>query len=251
MKNKERKELILADLKEEKKKIKECNYEKPNKKNLAYEEEYKKVDEALGKSTLIGSGEILFSSNPNHLADVLSTTPKVAKTLILTKIPDKSKKSYTNKEGNEETGISISKIQELTGEYQSSTKDIKTADVCAYANKSIANILDSSDVKVQRESGRYNVQRLDNINKEEARREAKTDAITGEKLEKEFDIHHLTPRATETEINEITKKENYIPLNKETHIIGHSSEILDDSNLTFEEKKEKLNTIIKEKKKED
>ena len=106
MKNKERKELILADLKEEKKKIKECNYEKPNKKNLAYEEEYKKVDEALGKSTLIGSGEILFSSNPNHLADVLSTTPKVAKTLILTKIPDKSKKSYTNKEGNEETGIS-------------------------------------------------------------------------------------------------------------------------------------------------
>lgn len=248
MKNKERKELILADLKEEKKKIKECNYEKPNKKNLAYEEEYKKVDEALGKSILMGSGDIVFSPDPSDLANVLGTNTKTAKNIIITKIPDSSKKNYTDKEGNEKIGICLPKIQELTGEFQSATKEIKMTEICAYTNKSIANILDSSDVKNQRELGRDNVKCLDNINKEEVRKEAKSDAITGRELDKEFDIHHLTPQSTETDINIITDKKNYIPVNKDTHSLGHSSKILDDPDLTFEEKKEKLNTIIKEKK---
>lgn len=121
-------------------------------------------------------------------------------------------------------------------------------EICAYTNKSIANILDSSDVKNQRELGRDNVKCLDNINKKEVRKEAKSDAITGRELDKEFDIHHLTPQSTETDINIITDKKNYIPVNKDTHSLGHSSKILDDPDLTFEEKKEKLNTIIKEKK---
>lgn len=250
MKNKERKELILMDLKEEKKKIEECKYEKPKTNNLAYEEEYKKVDKALGESILIGSGDILFSTNPSNLANVLGTNPKTAKSIILTKIPDSSKKNYTDKEGNEKIGISLPKIQELTGEFQSSTKDIKMTEICAYANKSIANILDSSEVKAQRELGRDNVKCLDNINKEEVRKKSEKDAITGEKLDKEFDIHHLTPQSTETDVNKITDKKNYIPVNKDTHSIGHSSEILDDSSLTFEEKKEKLNTFIRENKKE-
>lgn len=93
MKNKKRKELILKDLKKEKKEIKDCKYEKPQINNLAYEEEYKKVDEALGKSILMGSGDIVFSPDPSDLANVLGTNTKTAKNIIITKIPDSSKKT--------------------------------------------------------------------------------------------------------------------------------------------------------------
>jgi len=63
------------------------------------------------------------------------------------------------------------------------------------------------------------IKRKENVkNKEEVRKEAKSDAITGRELDKEFDIHHLTPQSTETDINIITDKKNYIFLDEIQHV---------------------------------
>ena len=226
--------------------------------NAPFEEDSKKeIDNTIENSVfLLNSGETVVKDNPKTIATLLSTTESNAHYISKRNFQDKDKINFNtpiNSEENiEEKGI---KTQAIIYEIRNRTEGNITSEQrenLEYASISLSAIESSKEVRFQKCIGLAQCNKIDAKNKEEKRKNAEFDEITGEnfKENEEIDIHHINARAR-VPAKEYIKPDNYAALKKSTHKTGHKKDgaFEDPTLVTFEEQKEKVLEDLKKEKK--
>ena len=225
--------------------------------NAPLEEDSKKeIDDTIGNNVfLLNSGETVVKDNPETIATLLSTTKSNAKFISMRNFQDKDKINFNiptnNEESIEEKGI---KTQAMIYEIRNRTEGNITNEQrgnLEYSLASLGAIESSKEAQYQKCIALDQYNKIDTKNKEEKRKNAEFDEITGEnfKEDEEIDIHHINARA-HVPAKEYIKSENYAALKKSTHKTGHKKDgAFEDPTLeTFEEQKKKVLEDLKKEK---
>ena len=220
------------------------------------EESKKEINDAIGNNVfLLNSGETVVKDDPKIIATLLSTTEPNAKFISIRNFQDKDKINFNipinNEESIEEKGI---KTQAMIYEMRNRTEGNITNEQrenLEYSLASLGAIESSKEVQYQKCIALDQYNKIDAKNKEEKRKNAEFDEITGEnfKEDEEIDIHHINAKA-HVPAKEYIKSQNYAALKKSTHKRGHKKDgAFEDPTLeTFEKQKKKVLEDLKKEK---
>ncbi|MGL6023218.1 MAG: hypothetical protein ACRC0F_01250 [Cetobacterium sp.] len=248
---KEQNEIIKNELITVKKNVKDLKVDEPEIPNKVKEKAYIAASNSLKKSKVLGSGVVVVPNNNkedlNNISKIFGTNAKATENILIMNLRKNDKYEYL--EDNEsKSGIGITAIQKIASDRAIYLVDISQSDINDFSRKFIGMVLSNPEVELQRLKAKDNLNILDNNQKEIKRENAIVDEVTGEEFDGDLEIHHKTAQSVTPDYREKTSDDNYSAMKKNTHSKGHSSGILDDSNLTWEEQKEKLNEYIMKKK---
>lgn len=248
----EQNEIIKYELKTVKKNVKDLKIDEPEIPNLAKEEAYKAASNSLKKAKVLGSGAVVIPNNNkqdlNSISKIFGTNSKTAENILITELRKNDKYEYLEN-NKSKSGVGITAIQKIAAERAINLEDIPQSNINDFSRKLIGNILSAPEVEIQRLKAKDNFKSLDNNQKEITRENATVDEITGEEFDGDLEIHHKIPKSVAPDYREKSSDDNYSALKKHTHSKGHSSGILDDLSLNWEQKTKNLKEfILKEKK---
>lgn len=246
-------EIIKYELKTVKKNVEDLKLDEPKIPNNVKEKAYTDASDSLKKAKLLGSGAVVVPNNNkddlNDISKIFGTNSKTTENILITELRKSDKYNYVEKD-EPKSGIGITAIQKIASDRAIHLEDISKSDINHFSSQVIGAILSNPEVNLQRLRAKDNLKALDDNQKEIKRENATVDEITGEIFDKDLEIHHKTPQSVTPDYRKKTSDDNYSALKKNTHIKGHSSGILDNLNLSWDEQKNKLNEFLSEEKKE-
>lgn len=222
------------------KKAGEINYEKPKGENLMDEKTKKEIEETISNEVyLLNNGQTCVSSKSKTISVLLRINQRDAKKYIAQEVPD-SEKIRTA----EEVYIRSPQLKKDIDDRMDANTTVRQKEELRFISEHLNNINCSNETMECKKIGADYYNEIDKENKREKRKKSEYDEITGDKLEKEFHIHHdkekaRTPGHISTETN------NYIALNEKTHKELHRTVF--QKGKTFEEKKEEIKRKLEKK----